>query len=338
MTIAQKFGQAEVNQGAKYFAQMARYFAMGNGSWDVALKLAKQYRAPLPTVDAIKSVVDAGSTTNLSSLAPCRQLSDQFVLSLRQFSCFDRMLPFFRAVPMHQQIAVVSGGATAATVAEAAPVPVATLQFTLSQIQEQKTICIAGITAEVLREASGDELMKELTRATVAEIDRAFIAKMIAGLSVTPSNGGTSVGVLQNLAAALAGLTLGASSKVFLVVSSDIAKHWAFQTTSTGALLFPQQMTPTGGTVQGCEVCVSEGVSGQIVAIDATQIVGSAGAVELDSSEETSIQLAAPADSPPTANTPYVSAWQMNYQLLKAVRCLGCAAAPEAAQPALLAP
>ena len=96
-------------------------------------------------------------------------------------------------------------------------------------------------------------------------------------------------------------------------------------------------MTPTGGTVQGCEVCVTEGVTGQIVAVDATQIIGSAGAVELDSSKETSIQMAAPADSPPTANTPYVSAWQMNYQLLKAVRVWG-AAAPEAVQSASLVP
>ena len=290
-----------------------------------ALKFAKEYRAPLPVVDAIKAAVDAGGTTNLSGVAPYRQLSDAFVLSLRQFSCFDRMLPFFRAVPVHQQIAVISGGATAATVVEAAPVPIATLQFTLGQVQEQKTICIAGITAEIMREASSDELMKELVRATVAEVDRAFVAKITTGLSVTASNGGTSIGILQDLAAALTGLTLGATSKVFLIVSSDIAKHWSFQTTSTGALLFPQQMTPTGGVVQGCEVTVSEGITGQIVAVDATQILGSAGAVELDSSREASLQMAAPADSPPTASTPYVSAWQMNYQLLKAVRVWGAA-------------
>ena len=165
--------------------------------------------------------------------------------------------------------------------------------------------------------------MRELVRATVAEVDRAFIARVTAGLTVTPSNGGTSVGILQDLAAASAGLTLDATSKAFFVVSSDIAKHWSFQTTSTGALLFPGQMTPTGGVVQGCEVCVSEGVTGQIVAVDAVQIIGSAGTVELDSSKETSIQMAAPADSPPTANTPYVSAWQMNYQLLKAIRVWG---------------
>ena len=203
---------------------MARYFAMANGVWDKALKLAKK------TVRRCQSSMQSRASLTLAApqvcpLAPYRQLQDAFVLSLRQFSCFDRMLPFFRAVPASAD-RVVSGGATAATVDEAAPVPLASLQFTLSQIGA-KTICIAEITAEVMREASSDELMKELVRATVAEIDRAFIAKITAGLSVTPSNGGTSVAILQDLAAALAGLTLGATSKVFIVVSSDIAKHWS---------------------------------------------------------------------------------------------------------------
>ena len=142
-TLARQNRDFETNTRTKYFWETARYFAMGNGVWSEALKLAKEYRAALPVVDAIKAAVDAGTTSNLSALAPYRQLSDAFVLSLRQFSCFDRMLPFFRAVPVHQQIAVISGGATAATVGEAAPVPVASLQFTLVQVQEQKTICIA---------------------------------------------------------------------------------------------------------------------------------------------------------------------------------------------------
>ena len=122
MTIRQQiqtaFVSIETSTRAKNFCEMARYFAFANGVWDNALKNAKKDGAPLPVINAIKSVVDAGSTTSLSPLAPYRQLQDAFVLSLRQFSCFDRMLPFFRALPAHRQIAVVSGGATAATTDE----------------------------------------------------------------------------------------------------------------------------------------------------------------------------------------------------------------------------
>ena len=60
MTIRQQIERAstsvEINQRAKYFCETARYFAMGNGVWTEALKFAKEDRAPLPVIDAIKSV------------------------------------------------------------------------------------------------------------------------------------------------------------------------------------------------------------------------------------------------------------------------------------------
>jgi hypothetical protein len=104
---------------------------------------------------------------------------------------------------------------------------------------------------------------------------------------------------------------LDASSKVFLIVGSDIVKHWAVATTATGELAFPQ-MTPMGGAIQGMDVLASDGVSGQIIAVDASQIAAAAGTVELDGSGAATVQMDSAPDSPPTAATNLLSFWQMN--------------------------
>src|SRR5262249_21476646 len=126
-------------------------------------------------------------------------------------------------------------------------------------------VCIVAITSELLRDGNSNLFAQEMTRAVASATDTVFISRITVGISPTPSNGGTSVAILQDLATLLAGLALDASSKVFLIVSSDIAKHWAVATSATGELAFPQ-MTPMGGAIQGMDVLLSDGVSGQIIA------------------------------------------------------------------------
>jgi hypothetical protein len=232
------------------------------------------------------------------------------------------MLPRMKAAPLHQQIVVASGGATAAMVPEGTAKPIAKLQFSVSSITENKTVCIVAITNELLRDANSRLFAQELTRAVASATDTAFVNRITLGISPTPSNGGTSVAILQDLATLLAALALDASSKVFLIVSSDIAKHWAVATTATGELAFPQ-MTPMGGAIQGMDVLVSDGVSGQIIAVDASQIVAAGGTVELDGSGVASVQMDSAPDSPPTAATNFLSFWQMNLAGLRATRYWG---------------
>ena len=163
---------------------------------------------------------------------------------------------------------------------------------------------------------------QELTHAVASATDAAFINRITLGISPTPSNGGTSVAILQDLAALLAAPALDASSKVFLIVGSDIVKHWAVATTATGELAFPQ-MTPMGGATQGMDVLASDGVSGQIIAVDASQIAAAAGTVELDGSGAATVQMDSAPDSPPTAATNLLSFWQMNLAGLRATRYWG---------------
>ena len=69
--------------------------------------------------------------------------------------------------PLHQQIVVASGGATAGTVAEGTPKAIAKLQFSVNQITENKTICIVAVTKELLR-ISRQRTICSGTDATVA--------------------------------------------------------------------------------------------------------------------------------------------------------------------------
>jgi len=324
MTVAQRIGQLareqELTQRCAKFFDVARYVALEK---DEIRDPAGQTAASKHIQQILKSVVAAGSTTGWGQpLAPYVQLVDAFLLSLRSASAFDAMLPWMKVLPLHQQIVVASGGATAATVPEGTAKPIAKLQFSVSSITENKTVCIVAITKELLRDANSRLFAQELTRAVASATDTAFVNRITLGISPTPSNGGTSVAILQDLATLLAALALDASSKVFLIVSSDIAKHWAVATSATGELAFPQ-MTPMGGAIQGMDVLLSDGVIGQIIAVDSSQIAAAGGTVELDSSGVATVQMDSAPDSPPSATTNLISFWQMNLTGLRATRYWG---------------
>ena len=325
MTMLQRLGQLnreqEINQRAKDFAHVARWLTLAAANRTDAVELAERDRAPPQIVQAVKAAVDAGSTTGWGQpLAGYDTLAEGFLQSLRQASAFDAMLPSMRSVPMHTNVIVASGGATGQTTGEAQIVPIAQFQFQLSQIVEMKTTAIVAFTAELLRITNSNLFAQEMTRTVAAATDTAFLSRIINGISATTSVGGTSVAILQDLAAALFALTLDASSKVFLTVDSNIAKHWSVATTQSGELLFPQ-MSPTGGVVQGMPVLVSDGVTNQIIAIDASQIAAATGnGVELDASNQAALQLDTAPNSPPNASGVYVSMWQMNMASIRATR------------------
>jgi hypothetical protein len=77
------------------------------------------------------------------------------------------------------------------------------------------------------------------------------------------------------------------------------------------------------GAIQGMEVLVSDGVSDQIIAVDASQIAAAGGTVELDGSGVATVQMDSAPDSPPTAAANVTSFWQMNLAGLRATRYWG---------------
>ena len=106
---------------------------------------------------------------------------------------------------------------------------------------------------------------------------------------------------------------------MFAAVSPDIAKALAFKTTTTGERIFPD-LGINGGTVGDVVVFPTDGVSGQIVFFDASQIATADTGIELDTAKYATLQFDTVGDSPPTASTNYVSLWQLDMVGLKATR------------------
>jgi hypothetical protein len=328
-TIAHRVGEmvrnADDDKRVKWFMRACGYIARSRGSPLSAVALAQADRALPPIIDflkaavTLKTAVTAGDTTNQSELAPYRLLADPYIASVRSVSAFDAVLPFAANVPPHVNVTIVSGGATAATTGQGAPKVVTKLTFSTQQVSEFKTAAIIAGTQELFTVGNVNALQNELTNSIVAALDSAFVARIISGIAVSASNGGTSLGILADLYTLLAGLTLQANSKVFILTSSDICKAWSVHTTTQGELLFPS-LTPTGGTVQGITVIPTEGVSGQLVAVDASQLIMASSLLEVSSSREAMLNMDSTPDSPPTPATPYLSLWQQNWLALRAER------------------
>jgi hypothetical protein len=325
MTIAQQIGrqvmEKEAYTNAKLFCHVAKWVALAkNGGLQEAHHQAKLNRALPPIVNVLKTAADAGSTTGWGSpLADQTGLADAFLASLSNVSIYQAALPFMPRVPFRTTVRVVSSGATGAMVNEAMTKPVTRLTLSASDMNDQKTLAICAITEELLRQAGISLFQSEMERAVTRALDTAFITKITTGITPTVSAGGGPIAVLTDFTAGLTSLALDSGSKVFCAVSPDIAKQWAFKTTTSGARMFPE-LTVNGGVVGGVTVFPTDGVTGQAVFFDATQIANADSGIEVSTAKYATLQLDTVGDSPPSASTPYLSLWQMNMVGVKAIR------------------
>jgi hypothetical protein len=325
MTIAQKIDQfgrdIELSQAAKNFGHMARWIALGKGDSSTVIGLAEKARALPQILDALKAASGPGSTMGGAwgtELAPYRQLADAFLLSLRNVGAFDAMFPYMKQIPMHSQIVVASGGATAATIAEAAPKVIARISFsTATQLQERKSIAIIVITESLARVANNAIFTAELAGAVASEVDKDFIARLTtSGLPTLAASGTTEAAILNDIQLALRTLDLGNASRLFWLLDENTAKVWS---TMSGVAF--AQMGPLGGRVANVEALVSDGLpAGTILLVDASQIAAASSTIELDASSQATVQLDTAPDSPPTGTTVYTNLWQSNLLGLRATR------------------
>jgi len=327
MTIAARINQLvaekETDRNTRCFALMAKYVALGKGDGiGGGLKLAERARALPKVVDALKAVAEVGTTGGSSwgDELVVTTLSNAFLASLRTLSVFDAMRSYSPELPPSTKFAVVTSGATGATVNEAMVKPVSKLSLSAVDLDDrQKTLSIVVVDEELLRVANVTLFQSELERAVAAKVDEAFITKITTSISPTTSNGGTSTSVLQDISAGLAALSLDAGSKVFCATSPDIMKALAFKVTSTGERAFPE-LTINGGNLSGVEFFPTSGVTGQFVFFDASQIAHYQRGIELDTAKYASVQMDTVGDSPQTAATPLISLWQNNLVGVKATR------------------
>jgi hypothetical protein len=103
-----------------------------------------------------------------------------------------------------------------------------------------------------------------------------------------------------------------------------VAKKLATRASTAGEVAFPG-LSPMGGTLFNVPVIASDGApSGNLILLDASQVVAASDIVTLDASSQTSVQMDSAPDSPPTASTILVSLWQNNLAALRCERWFGC--------------
>jgi len=328
-TVAQEIGRQYRDQRATEFCAVAKWVSLGRGNFGNVLQAAKAGRAGERIIDGIKAAMSAGTTTDGSFAGPLayQELADGFLVSLRNVGVFDAALPFAKDVPLNTQVALVTVGATAASVGEGQSKVISKLQLVASALTPRKVVAIVVASAELLQ-VGGDRasrlFQQELQRAVAAETDSKFLSVIVSGISPIMSSGSNAVGIANDFAALFSGLSLGSDSKVFIAMNPSDVKHVAVQITSTGERAFPT-VGINGGDYCGATIITSDAVSGQMIAFDATQIAASGGTrIELDSTSQATIAMADAPDSPPSSSTVMTSLWQANLVGLQIVRYFGC--------------
>ena len=111
--LARQNRDIEISNKAKYFANVARWLMIGKNTGN-AVHAATGARARPEIIEAIKAASAAGTTTDGSFASPLvfQELSDAFLLSLRNIGVFDNALQFAIDAPLNQLIAITTLGAS----------------------------------------------------------------------------------------------------------------------------------------------------------------------------------------------------------------------------------
>lgn len=357
MTIAQQIGRlnanVEASQRAKDFATLAKIVALSRGDHWNAQELLKDLdpRTKILAGQQLKAIVGGGTSKIYSftprdianqkaavaaggtavgdwseQLASYQVLAAAFLESLRNFGAFDRLLPSMRRVPFRTRIGANTSALSGATVPQASVKPISKLTLTATQIDEIKIAAFLAVTEELARAsdpAAGNLFAVELSNAVAVATDTEFVAQLVSGATTFTSGGATAEHTRNDLRGLLANVTTGASSALFLLTTSTIAKALCVLHTNTGASAF-EDVTYNGGSINGIPVVVSDGVlSGNMVLVDATQVAAASETVRLDSSREALLNMDSAPDSPVSGTTSMLSLWQTNHVGLRAERYIG---------------
>ena len=304
----------ETAKGATEFARLAQHILAHDGKFSKAAiaaqrssrdgnlgpRLAEIIRAGAGGIsrEALqqqKAAVVAGGLTGYSALVDYSQITNGFVNSLANFSCFQTMLPSMVPVPMVTgTVGAVSVGAQAFSVGEGSAKQISRISVTGQQMNPSKAHCIVVITQELARNPGANAtalICRELQNSVAVTTDATFIAALIGGLTVFTSTGSTAEAVRADIANLLRSITTSAASRLYLIITALICKSWSMLTDSKGLSAF-ETLTPQGGSINGITVLVSDGVTaGNVVLVDASGIAAASGDVELNEYREGSVQL-----------------------------------------------
>ena len=221
-----------------------------------------------------------------------------------------------------QRIAVTTTAASGASPAELSVKPISSLALGAADLTPVKAAATIIISEELLRSAKPDLFAEELRKAVAAATNTRFLSDILIGITPIVSSGTTHANFQTDIAALLAALDVGATSRVYLVIPTSRIKLWVPLLTAGNNYAFPQLTLQGGPLIGGIEVLVSDQLpANRIVAVVADGIVvASDDVIALDASRQALIQTDTVPDSPPTSSTNLVSLWQSNLVGLRAER------------------
>ena len=222
---------------------------------------------------------------------------------------------------LHSRYAIWVSGSAGVGVAEGGMKPIGSMTFGTLDLAESKAVALVVVSNEVLRFSNAATILDRALRAKLGEAKDSIAIPLLIDSS-TPSigsSGSSAANVGEDLATALAEMTLHASSRLVLVVSPATAASLAVKMTG-GLLAFPD-MTPQGGSIAGIPVFVSAGLPGDTaLLVDASQLLVASAPITLDSSNATTVQMN---DAPGEGASNATSMFQTNSTAMKAEQHFG---------------
>lgn len=318
------------------FTRMVMAKLQSQGDSFRALEIAKQWKDSTPEVEImIKAAVAPGTTTDpawAGALAVTQNATAEFIGLLRPATLLGK-IPALRMVPFNVSVPVQTSGGVYNWVGQGMPKPLTKLGLATVVLGINKAAGIITFTKELARTSSpsAEEVIRRDMIAGIAQfLDAQFILPGNAPVAgVNPgsiTNGVTPIASTDNPLADIHALVSKFSTANMpvagsvLIMSETNALTMGMIRDPNGNRLFPS-VTATGGTAEGITIVTSNQAADNIILIQPSYILlADDGQVEIDVSQEASVQMADTPMYPADATTILTSLWQNNLIGVRAER------------------
>lgn len=269
------------------------------------------------------------TTATHESLAHARLadgISDDFVSSLRTLNILDAASSAMIRVDAQTAARVSAATASGTLVSQGAPKPLQELSFGLAAPSMRKEIAFCVVDDAVLRGRNAEQIIGIVLCGVVARGSGAALLSVLqAATSPASATGTTAAHFRADLAAALASIRIGATSRIFAAVSPQLMARLALIDPAS----FPD-LGIHGGTLADItfvpDDSITEDSTGSTMTIfDASRIAFADEGVDVRASREATLQFDDAPDAPPTASTVAHSLFQENRIAILAERFFGIA-------------
>lgn len=303
---------------------------------------AKRWDDSTPEVSLyLKAAVAPGTATDATWAGPLvnQGIAKDFIELLRPATILGKIAGL-RTVPFNTKVPSQTAGGTYGWVGESKPKPVTKLAFSSVALTYAKAAGIIVLTKELIKLSNPDAEMlvrNDMIKGIAQFLDSQFIDPAVAAVAgVNPAsitNGAPTAAGTTNPMADILGLINHFAtnnidvSGVTFILSPANALSLAFRSNLDGSPQYPG-ITINGGTYRGLQFITSTAAGTNVIGLQPDLILyATDDSIEIDASQEASLQMDSAPMSPADATTVYVSLWQTNTIGLRAEKFVNWARA-----------